>query len=258
MRDVFVGSLFAIAVCLIAYQGVGLLEDYALNGAGFYAVFVALVPTGFQKVMADGRDVGDYVWFLRIALGGVTLLGLVLAVRELRAGRFRALMFWSDRSARAWFHRVFVAVTQLTLLGFLALVTWRLMEPADSVQMQGFALGPLNPTVHDVAAIFMIASLGVAVWTNTWPFVSWRDVRGEGRVRYLFIVVAMSVGAVLVWWVARSIVPGHEVIVVEWWEIALFAVFWWVETRRISKLGSGRVNDPEPQASAAVQLSPGL
>ena len=34
VRDIFVGALFAIAACLVAYQGVGLLEDYALNGAG--------------------------------------------------------------------------------------------------------------------------------------------------------------------------------------------------------------------------------
>ena len=53
VRDIFVGALFAIAACLVAYQGVGLLEDYALNGAGFYAVFVALVPTGFGGLMDE-------------------------------------------------------------------------------------------------------------------------------------------------------------------------------------------------------------
>jgi hypothetical protein len=53
VRDIFVGALFAIAACLVAYQGVGLLEDYALNGAGFYAVFVALVPTGFGELMDE-------------------------------------------------------------------------------------------------------------------------------------------------------------------------------------------------------------
>ena len=49
VRDIFVGALFAIAACLVAYQGVGLLEDYALNGAGFYA----LVPTGFGELMDE-------------------------------------------------------------------------------------------------------------------------------------------------------------------------------------------------------------
>lgn len=56
VRDIFVGTLFAIAACLIAYQGVGLLEDYALNGAGVYAVFVALVPTGFAGLMNELRQ----------------------------------------------------------------------------------------------------------------------------------------------------------------------------------------------------------
>ena len=54
-----VGALFAIAACLVAYQGVGLLEDYALNGAGFYAVFVALVPTGFQEEKPPVHLVGE-------------------------------------------------------------------------------------------------------------------------------------------------------------------------------------------------------
>src|SRR5690349_22941893 len=44
VRDILVGTLVGTAACLVAYQGVGLLEDYALNGAGFYAVFVALLP----------------------------------------------------------------------------------------------------------------------------------------------------------------------------------------------------------------------
>ena len=89
VRDIFVGALFAIAACLVAYQGVGLLEDYALNGAGFYAVFVALVPTGFGELMdelqrnptPDGVSPADHVWFLRIALTSVLVLCLVLVVR---------------------------------------------------------------------------------------------------------------------------------------------------------------------------------
>jgi hypothetical protein len=38
VRDIFVGAPFAIAACLVAYQGVGLLEDYALNGGVLCAV----------------------------------------------------------------------------------------------------------------------------------------------------------------------------------------------------------------------------
>src|SRR5450759_4501787 len=44
VRDVFVGVMIATAVCMVAYQGSSLLEDYTLNGAGFYAVFVAFIP----------------------------------------------------------------------------------------------------------------------------------------------------------------------------------------------------------------------
>ena len=43
LRDVFVGMLVGLAACLVAYRGAP-LEDYALNMAGFYALFVAFVP----------------------------------------------------------------------------------------------------------------------------------------------------------------------------------------------------------------------
>jgi hypothetical protein len=45
MRDVFVGSLFAIGVFLYFYKGVTNQENIALNFAGVFAVLVALLPT---------------------------------------------------------------------------------------------------------------------------------------------------------------------------------------------------------------------
>jgi hypothetical protein len=59
VRDIFVGALFAIAACLVAYQGVGLLEDYALNGAGFHKTFD--VPPGrdvMVPISAPGLPAG--------------------------------------------------------------------------------------------------------------------------------------------------------------------------------------------------------
>src|SRR5215218_9129851 len=99
VRDIFVGALFAIAACLVAYQGVGLLEDYALNGAGFYAVFVALVPTGFAELMnelqqnpsPDGHETANHGWNRRKSLTSVLVLCLVLVVREVATGNLRQL-----------------------------------------------------------------------------------------------------------------------------------------------------------------------
>src|SRR5215208_306680 len=134
VRDIFVGALFAIAACLVAYQGVGLLEDYALNGAGFYAVFVALVPTGFAELMnelqqnpsPDGLEPADHVWFLRIALTSVLVLCLVLVVREVRTGKVGQLFVDVGSTLANQVNRWFLLLTALLLVGFLALAMWQL------------------------------------------------------------------------------------------------------------------------------------
>lgn len=45
MRDWFVGVLFAVAALLYLYKGFSLLENVLLNGAGVFAVGVAVFPT---------------------------------------------------------------------------------------------------------------------------------------------------------------------------------------------------------------------
>lgn len=44
MRDIFVGALATVGVCLHVYKGVDSLENIALNVAGVLAVLVALLP----------------------------------------------------------------------------------------------------------------------------------------------------------------------------------------------------------------------
>lgn len=256
VRDVFVGCLVAVAACLVAYQGVGLLEDYALNGAGFYAVFVALVPTGFAELMddlranpsPDGLTVADHVWFLRIALTSVLVLCVVLFAREISTGNLGRLFASATGRPRVdAVNRVFVAVTMLTLLGFLVLAMQQLwLVPADEVTMDGVGLGPVRLRIHDLAAIFLIASLAVAVLTNTWPFFRLADLRTSGRSAYLAIVVLMALGPLVAWAVARLLAPGHWVILLEWWEIGLFALFWLLETRRVARLHRGSLVEPAP------------
>jgi hypothetical protein len=45
IRDVFVGALVSIGVCLYLYKGFSRREDWALNLAGVFVVCVALIPT---------------------------------------------------------------------------------------------------------------------------------------------------------------------------------------------------------------------
>jgi hypothetical protein len=44
MRDWFVGILWAVGVFLILYQGYTVLENVLLDGAGFFAIGIALLP----------------------------------------------------------------------------------------------------------------------------------------------------------------------------------------------------------------------
>jgi hypothetical protein len=257
VRDIFVGALFAIAACLVAYQGVGLLEDYALNGAGFYAVFVALVPTGFGELMdelqrnptPDGLSPADHVWFLRIALTSVLVLCLVLVVREVRTGKVGQLFVDVGSTLANQVNRWFLLLTALLLVGFLVLAMWQLWSgPAAEVRMEGIALGPVQLSIHDLAAIFLIASLAVAVLTNTWPFYVLRlkDLWRSGRFFYGVIFLLMSFGIAVPLLVARIFAPDHKVIFIEWWEIALFAIFWGLETRRLARIRDEKLEEPDP------------
>jgi hypothetical protein len=132
-RDFFVGGLFAAAACLYLYKGFSTKENIALNLAGVFACFVALLPTG-----AGNDDHGPIpvlhatsavLFFLCIAyvslfhsrdtLRLLTLprrarfpqqylwTGLALIVSPLVAvvfsytleGQFRAFIFWAEAFA---------------------------------------------------------------------------------------------------------------------------------------------------------------
>lgn len=247
VRDVFVGTLIAIAVCLVAYQGVGLIEDYALNGAGFYAVYVALVPADFpvliEKLKASETPDGlapsadEYIFFLRVTLACVLFLVLVVFLLEVRAGNIQRL-FRAD-VAHDWLHkltRFFLVATMAVLIGFLALASQQLYFPAGDVTMDGLTQWGIPLTIHDLAAIFLITSLFVAVLTNTWPFYKFSALRESARQGYLVIAVLMTFGAFIPVLVAQRFAPGREVILLEWWEIGLFATFWALETGRMRRL----------------------
>ena len=92
----------------------------------------------------------------------------------------------------------------------------------------------------------MIASLAVAVLTNTWPFFVFRDLWPSGRFFYGVIFLLMSLGIIVPVLVAGVFAPDHVVIFIEWWEIALFAVFWGLETRRVARIRDEKLEEPDP------------
>ncbi len=247
VRDVFVGVMVAAAACMVAYQGASLLEDYTLNGAGFYAVFVALVPSSLERILTELRTTPtpdrftatDYVWFLRFALSVVLVLCAVLLVVELRTRR--ATRLWESHGL----NRLFVVFSGAVLAAFLALAMVQLWgHPAADVTMDGLPLPLLDKQlrIHDLAAILLIASLAVAVWSHAYPeTVATRenltapdDTDRELSNRYRAIFSLMLAGPVVL--IPVNAVLGHYVIFLEWWEILAFCLFWILETIRVNRL----------------------
>lgn len=255
VRDVFVGVLIAVAVLLVAYQGATHFEDYNFNGAGFYAVFVALIPTGLVDILdalrkglelsPEGLSPAQYVWSLRISLAVVVVLSVGLVVLELRNGNQIRELLKGDR----W-TLVFIGVTFSALLGVQALATWQLWAPpAAEVTMDGLRSVPLlnqipligRLRIHDLAAIFFVSALAVGVGAHAWP----RTVAGraesvelaalEHRGTYRVIFSLMVLGPAIAWAAAALFAPGKVVILLEWWEIAMFCWFWVLETWRQSR-----------------------
>jgi hypothetical protein len=56
----------------------------------------------------------------------------------------------------------------------------------------------------------------------------------------------MSFGIIVPVLVAGVFAPDHVVIFIEWWEIALFAMFWGLATRRVARLRDNKVEKPDP------------
>lgn len=254
VRDVFVGVLIAVAVCMVAYQGTTTLENYTFNGAAFYAVLVALIPHDIAEILAglrvglelseEGFSVGDYVWSLRITLSVVVGLCLLLvALESRRTQRIRALVS-GDRASL-----VFVIVTAGSLLGFLSLTMWQLWanQPQD-VSLHGITLAGVGVSIHHLAAILLFGALIVATAAHAWPQVvarrsnqSLSPQETEGRLGYRIIVLLMLLGPLACLGLARLFAPGHYTLLLEWWLIGFFCLFWGLENLRVAAQQRGRL-----------------
>ena len=216
LRDVFVGMLVGLAVCLVAYKGAP-VEDYALDLAGFYALFVAFVP--FQGYL-EGLPPGEFdaaIVGVRIVTISVLLVVAVFLYVERRSGHWAA----EKMTAKGWQARLFYRISQVMAIAFLALLAYRT-----------FVETPMTfDSIHLVSAYFLIISLTVAVATHGWPTAAGEDPLPEPHLGwYRLLVLLMTVGAGLAWAVASWRWRDHRTLIIEWWEIVLFAVFWGRET----------------------------
>ena len=215
VRDVFVGAMVGTAVCLVVYRGSPPFEDYVLNLAGFFAVFVAFVPntvaTDLAALPAAERE--EALFGLRASLAAVVLVTIVFVALERRFGLW-TLPSLSAQPVTKWV----LVVASVLAPAFLLLVV-----------VNGFVRDDFAGA-HISAAILLFASLALAVATHAWP--GRMGGPGPSRPRYQVIFWLMVAGIPLALVLELGLRSSHTVIILEGWEIALFAWFWVLEAIR--------------------------
>jgi hypothetical protein len=157
-RDLFVGGLFAAAACLYLYKGFSDKENVALNLAGVFAVFVAVLPTAAPKsptgIVATLHRTSAVLFFLCIAY--VSLF------------RSRDTFPLLDYAKQSWYARRYVA-TGLAMI----------VSPLAAVVLSSL----LNPRSPFAVTIFCVETLGVWAFAAYWMYKTreMRETRGEQR-----------------------------------------------------------------------------
>jgi multisubunit Na+/H+ antiporter MnhB subunit len=209
----FIAALVSIGVCLFCLKGNTEGEDVLLNLAGMFAPVVALVPTpdpgACGVVSGTTKHIHDNVVNNITALLVVGFISLVI----LAALSSRAL---PSRPAR----RGYAVAAAIWIACALVFV---------------FAQDFFVRTAHFATAVPMFLCIVIVVCINA------REYRDKGpadsvRNRYLAIAVAMG-GSVVVFLVLWALGWRHWVLGIEAALIALFALFWGIQTRELWREG---------------------
>ncbi|MEF9872208.1 MAG: hypothetical protein RR778_00665 [Glutamicibacter sp.] len=216
-RDLFVAMLVTTGVLLVVYTG-DELEDYALNLAGFYAMFVALVPTKLGETLAQ-LPLGEQrrlIFSVQVSVIAVLVVSSVfiwLGIRTSRAPH-RALFHSTATEALG-------LLSTLLLVGFVLLLLWRTVE------------GKQFAGVHASAAFLLIFSMGIAIASHLdhKPLCA-MDTSGGKKLHYAIILVLMLIG-LIAWPILLAAGIQEALFIVEWFEISLFSYFWYLESRRL-------------------------
>ena len=212
-RGFLVGALVAIGVCLVALKGNTGIEDVFLNLAGAFAPVIALVPTPnlgdcHRDIGAAGRNagVGNNVFAL-LVVGALALVLVAWLVRR----DIKAHPETAKPGGYGW---------------VAAFALWLFAATVFAVNRDLFLA-----QAHNVAAITMFVFIIGVVFANA------RSYGGAtNRNRYALIgwLMLASAAVVLVLGLAgwKHAVFGIEAIL-----IALFAVFWLIQTRELWHAG---------------------
>jgi hypothetical protein len=214
-HSVFVGALVAIGVALTVIKGRTAAEDWLLGIAGVFAPIIAFVPTtslGAKVLSADA------VTNARNNVGALLIAGWTTWVVLALIAGFSRREHAANRRAGRW--------------GMVAsLAGMFLILAAGTVFYLAWWSSFVNHA-HDLSAGAMFGALGVAALVNG---VGHRDVPGSRSTYapwYLVVgILMLTIGVAFVVTLLGHMQYSHELLEVEALEIALFVVFWGVQSR---------------------------
>lgn len=157
-RGVFVGTLVAIGVALVAYRGYTRGENMLLNSAGVLAVVAALVPT------ADPAMPGDALTLTSVVHAVAAVAFFVLAALSIFFYGQETLGSVRDPRARRSYRTVYraLAVLVLALPAVALLVAW---------------------LVESSAALFAVETAALYAFAAFWLVKTYELARSQPRLR---------------------------------------------------------------------------
>lgn len=220
VRGIFVGAIIAVGFSLIVIKGRSMLEDTALNFAGIFAPIVAVAPTTDvgncwsldPQPLPINEDGSLATWvttnvhnnFYGLLIAG--FLGLGIAV-------IAAIIL--NQNVRAPFEAERGTTLSLVATAFVLAVGWWAIENWDAFYTRAHGLAAV------VMFLFLFCAVAIKAFehkrksTNYFPL-------------YSAIAVFMAIGGGVV--VSFRIGGEHTVLVLEAYEIVLFALFWVAQT----------------------------
>lgn len=216
-RDLFVAMLVSTGVLLVVYKGAP-LEDYALNLAGFYAIFVALVPTRLGQTLSSLTSSAQIqlIRSVQISIVAVLVVSAVFVWLEWKTKK------WTPRALHTSKLSTILSLSStVALVAFIGLLFWRSIEGTD------FA------GVHYAAALLLVLSMGVAIASHLGrEDLCEVDTSGGRPIHYAVLLILMALG-IIGWFVLNALGIAQALFIVEWYEIGLFSYFWYLESRRL-------------------------
>jgi hypothetical protein len=213
VRGYLVGALVGIAVCLVCLRGSTAAEDVLLNLAGMLAPVVAFVPTPDAgsctsvpvALEARAANIANNVTAL-LAAGALALV--IVAIMAVRERPTRTSVLASAAAAGIW---------------LAALLVFELARHF------------FERYAHYTAAILMFACIIAVVAINA---AGYRAQTSGSAIRNPYTAVAAGMGMAIVAIGAAGLLGwDHWTIAIETALIALFAVFWIVQTKDLWKAG---------------------